>query len=133
MASTQDVIDAFIKGYAGVHTARAGNGYYRSSTEYNGHRSQLELYSYGTVIAVRKEIDGKPRIFLNTRKYSVTTSKLQTYIFRSLAFAGYRETGEAIEEEAKVPGRWYGAGPAWHPTGWETLPFTEYKQYREDR
>lgn len=122
-----DVVDAFIKRSGKpVHTGRSEtNGYYRVSTGWGG--GYLTLFNYRTEIAYsRLDDDGMVRIYTNPKKYSVTTTKLQNQIAGLLHSRGYRPTGRTLDLAATVPGRWYGAGPAWHPTGWEELPFVEW-------
>lgn len=76
--SNKTVIDAFLEGKA-AHTPTRNiiNGYY----EYKGQTLKsngLELINYSTRIAYHQ--NGK--LYLNIKKYSTTTSKIQTWIRR---------------------------------------------------
>lgn len=67
----QQVIEKFYQG----QIAKSSNGnLYTRRTE-----TSIELVNYYTVLAYI-DLDGD--IYVNTRKYSVTTSKIQTYIKR---------------------------------------------------
>lgn len=71
----------------------------------NLHGFESGIYSYQTPMALRR---GK-EVLVNPKKYSVTTSKHQTYIREELRFAGLRPTGK----KARGGCGW------WKVTGWE--------------
>lgn len=83
-----------------------------------------DLFSYQTVIA-RRHKNGD--VSVTPRKYSTTTSKAQGRLMRRL-LETHEPSGESRKVRAKVPGRWGGFGPAWHPTGWEDLPFVHHRR-----
>ena len=74
--SNKEVINAFVNG----KNARSSNGNLKSV---NG-----KLISYYTTIAQKNE-DGT--FVLNTTKYSVSTSKIQTWTKHALRFYDYKE------------------------------------------
>lgn len=120
--TTQEVVDAFIRGENARTPSAPVPGGHRVTSEAG------ELRSYRTVVAVRQDVDGIVRFGVTTKKYSVTTSKLLGRVVRSINGAGFGHpvTGETVLVEASVPGRWGGFGPAWHPTGVETVPFVVF-------
>jgi hypothetical protein len=72
--TNQNVIKAFFQGELGKIESYTGNLYIINTT------ISSRLMNYGTVLAERHE--GK--WLINTTKYSVTTSKIQSYINREL-------------------------------------------------
>ena len=120
VGTTDEVIDAFLAGEA-LRTGLAPvPGGCRSYADEAGN-----LFSYRTIVAVRKPAErGFAMYFaLTPRKYTVTTSKLVGQVARRLRRAGYHATEQHVTVSTAVPGRWGGFGPAWHSTGYESLPF----------
>lgn len=83
------------------------------------------LLSYNTEIAYWLDED---RIAVNPKKYSVSTQGHYRALRTALHESGFRETGEIVEQEARVPGRWGGYGLAWAPKSHEVLPFTVWSR-----
>lgn len=122
--SIDSVIVRFIHGHDGGTAAADVPGGRRVESKRTVFDNRThDLYSYRTVQAVRLN-DG--RIAVTTKKYSRTTTKMVNRLLTRLAIAGYEITGTTIDVQAAVPGRWNGFGLAWHPTGYETLPFVVY-------
>ncbi len=59
--------------------------------------SHDKLMSYVTPIAVRQPCEGRDTFAVNPNRYSVTTSKHQTFLKGALAMAGYTDTGEVVD------------------------------------
>lgn len=113
VGTTAEVVRAFSEGRA-LRTATApvpGGCRVTSEPQPDG---TTALYSYRTIVAIRLP-DG--RIAVTPRRYSVTTSRLMGRVARGTP------TGQTVTVATAVPGRWGGFGPAWHPTGTESLPF----------
>lgn len=72
--NNQSVINAFLCG----KSAKSSNG--------NLHSNGDKLYSYYTVIAERL---ANGTIVLNRTKYSVSTSKIQTWLLNSVVIGGF--------------------------------------------
>jgi hypothetical protein len=148
VGTTDEVLAAFIDGRE-MRTGRAsvpGGNRLSAETDYN--RPGLFLFSYRTEIALRLE-DGC--IAVTPKKYSRTTAKQLYALIGELQYHGYdvarywdimremaansrrknpREVdlGETVSVRANVPGRWGGYGPAWHPTGYDFLPFMVFRR-----
>jgi hypothetical protein len=116
-----EVIDRFVAGQVGGTAAAHVPGGLRLRSERR--LAGMTLISYATEVAVR----GDGFVAVTPKRYSPSTSKAMSRLAGALNAAGYRETTEVTPVMAKVPGRWGGFGPAWHPTGQEMLPFTIWR------
>lgn len=124
--TTDHVIGRFEIGHEGGTAAAQVPGGRRLEAVRDPGTGDLLLYSYRTIIAARRRDTG--RIAITPRRYSVTTSKVMGKLRRLLEARGYVRTGEVQMVWARVPGRWNGFGPAWHPTGAEHLPFALFSR-----
>lgn len=122
--SNMDVLESFLAGTPAKGRAAKVPGGRRLSAERDS-KGGLNLFSYNTLIAHR-EANGD--ISVSERRYSTTTSKWQNKLKTLMSIDHYEPTGETRTHEARVPGRWGGWGIPWHPTGWETLPFTHHRK-----
>jgi len=109
----REVADAFVSGRSAKAPGRCpGGAYVTSDGDF--------FYSYNTEIGVRLRGGS---FAVTTHKYSVSTTNHTRRLEDALRSAGYVPDDMLIDIETKVPGRWGGFGPAWHPTGYETYPF----------
>lgn len=83
----------------------------------------VALYSYRTIVAIRTP-DGA--FAITPASYGPSTGKLLGRVRRAILARSFKVDGGTIPVTVAVPGRWGGFGPAWHPTGRETLPFVLY-------
>lgn len=131
MAKTiAQVSEAFVQQGKPCHGSQASNGYYRVGF-YPDDPSRF--YSYRTEIAFRVEnpagLNGHPLEFhLSLKRWSVSTGNHLRNLERVLRSRGYVPTGETVDHLVRWPGRYYGAGLAWHPTSHDTLPFEVWRK-----
>ncbi len=81
------------------------------------------LYSYRTIVAIREPGGAYA---LTPRRYGPSTDKLLGRVRTAIERQAFTVDGGTMPVTVAVPGRWGGFGPAWHPTGTETLPFILY-------
>ena len=124
------VIDRWSMGQeAGTSRAPVPGGR-RLDAERDPVTGDMLLYSYRTIVAVRRQViaeDGlSERIVfaLTTKRYSVSTSKVMGQIRRMLYARGFSTHGQGLQAVwTAIPGRWGGFGPAWAASSHESVPF----------
>lgn len=113
-----EVAEAFVEGRDAKSPGKCpGGAYVTSEGDF--------FYSYCTEVGARLRGGS---FAVTTKKYSVSTSNHVRKLEDALRASGYSPEDLTVDIETKVPGRWGGYGPAWHPTGYETYPFTVWSK-----